>query len=187
MYIANIRTFISESFFLPDFLGDIILYLFEKCLHIGHLLTDPCTRYIVHIRVYGHDLLSFIRKMLDLRTRKRETTILIFRLPEEEYSIAFCEFRQYKSLIEPYCLSVHTITIRDDCLDEKLLVPRHLTREELDRSFDDLLLLDIQEGEFRIYFTLILVVSGIESDKIPHSFYTCFFQFLNIHIGGMEE
>jgi hypothetical protein len=82
---------------------------------------------------------------------------------------------------------VHAVAVGDDCLDKEFLVPRHLTREEFDRSFDDLLLLDIQEGEFRIYFTLILVVSGIESDKIPHSFYTCFFQFLNIHIGGMEE
>lgn len=82
---------------------------------------------------------------------------------------------------------MHTITIGDDSFDEEFLIARHLAREEFDRSFDDLLLLDIQEGEFGIYFTLVLVVSGIESDKIPHSFYTCFFQFFDIHIGGMEE
>ena len=45
---------------------------------------------------------------------------------------------------------MHPITIGEDRLDEEFFISRHLAREELDRSFDDLLLLDIQEGEFRI-------------------------------------
>lgn len=66
VYIANIRIFRTKSLFLLDLCGDIIRDIIEIWLHIGHLLADPCAGDIVHVRVYGHDLLSLTGKMLDL-------------------------------------------------------------------------------------------------------------------------
>lgn len=82
---------------------------------------------------------------------------------------------------------MHAITIGDDCFDEEFLVPCHLIREKFDSTLDDLLFCDIEKRELRHHITLVLVVFRIESDKISHSFYTCFFQFFDIYIGGMQE
>lgn len=82
---------------------------------------------------------------------------------------------------------MHTVAVGDDCFDEELLVPSHLTREKLDSTLDDLLFCDIEKRELRHHITLILVVFRIESDKISHSFYACFFQFFDIDVSSMQE
>ena len=93
MDIANILRLQSESFFLPDRIWDIICDLFEIWLHIDHLLSDPRSWDIVHIRVYRHDLLPLRGEVLDLTARKRESTILVLRLSEYEYAVSLCELR----------------------------------------------------------------------------------------------
>lgn len=185
--IANIRTFGSESLLRTYHLWDIVADLVEKWLHIAHLLSDPRSWYIVHIGVYGHDLLSFRREMLDLRARKREATILIFWFSEEKYSISFTEFREYHPLIEPDCFSMHAVTVGDDCFNKEFLVPRHLTREELDGTLDDLFFCDIEKRELSQYITLVLVVFRIESDEVRYRLYPRFAELLHVDVSSMQE
>ena len=158
MDIANILRLQSESFFLPDRIWDIICDLFEIWLHIDHLLSDPRSWDIVHIRVYRHDLLPLRGEVLDLTARKRESTILVLRLPEYEYAVSLGEIREYLSLVEPYGFRMHTITICEYCFDEEFLISRHFMCEKLDPTLDRLLLDDIHERELRHDITLILVL-----------------------------
>jgi hypothetical protein len=68
VYIANICTFDPESFFLTNLIRNIISYLINIPFHETHLLADPCTRDVVHITVYWHDLTSCLSIVFDICT-----------------------------------------------------------------------------------------------------------------------
>lgn len=67
---ADIRSMRLESFLLTDCSGKLIRYFLEKWLYIDHLISNPGSRNIVHIRIYGHDLLTFGCEMFDLTRGK---------------------------------------------------------------------------------------------------------------------
>jgi hypothetical protein len=68
MYIANICTFHSESFFLAYLIRDIISYLIDVSLHETHLLSDPRPRDVVHVTIDWYDFSSRLAKVLDICT-----------------------------------------------------------------------------------------------------------------------
>ncbi len=97
--------------------------------------------------------------MLDLSTRKRESTVFIFWLSIEKDSISLRELREDNPLIEPYSLSMRSVTISDDCLDEKFFISSHLIREKFDRTLYCLFFLNIQHRELREDITLVFIVT----------------------------
>jgi hypothetical protein len=125
--------------------------------------------------------------VLDLSRGKWELAILIPRLSIDHYDIPTRILLGEISTIEPYRLSIGSIAIDEDSLDEELLVASHLTRDELDTTLDDLFFDDIQEGEFFTDITLIFDIPWEIREELLHRLYPRFTEFLDIGISRMQE
>ncbi len=123
---------------------------------MSHLLSDPDSWDIVHIAIHREDLCSLFSKMLDIRARPRESTILILRLPIEDDLVSRVILSQDHPTIPPDDFGIHPISIRNDGFDHEFFISRLFFGEELDPTSDRLLLSDGHEREAITEITLVL-------------------------------
>ncbi len=183
----NILLPVSHTLLFPDTLGDFIRNLADIFLEENNFLSYPGSRDVVDVRIHWHNFSSRLFRMFYFTTGERELAVFIFWHSVDEDSISSSILLQEKTSIEPYCLCMGSITIRENRFDEEFFIASHLTREEFDSTLDDLFLVDIHHRETITNFTLVLDISGKTEEQVSYGFNSYFLEFFYVGISSMEE
>ena len=151
------------------------------------LLTDPVPWDIVEVRIYWDDLSTCRLEVLDLSRWECEPTIFVLGLAIYENYITICELLQEILAVEPYSLSVGSISIDEDGLDKEFFVPGILGCDEFNFTFHHLFVDDIERRELLTDITLVLDISWEIREEIHHGLDLRFAETLDIRISSMEE